>query len=103
MGGLTMAEIHCSSPPSICMWVNGTGKRLAAEGTPKDERYAECIEIYAGEKFTELTGWCPDLMDDVAADSTPGERERYRDLFLTSARYEYRFWDAAWREEAWSV
>ena len=97
-----MAEIHRSSPPSICIF-NETGKRLAAEGRPDDERYAGWIETYAGEEFTEPTGWCLDLMDEVAADSTPGERERYRDLFLTWARYEYRFWDAAWREGAWSV
>jgi thiaminase/transcriptional activator TenA len=31
------------------------------------------------------------------------DRERYRELFHTSARYEYRFWDAAWRQETWSV
>ena len=34
---------------------------------------------------------------------TDDERERYRELFLTSARYEYRFWDAAWRQEEWEV
>jgi thiaminase/transcriptional activator TenA len=87
-----------------CMWgFNETGKRLAAAGKPDDERYAEWIEMYAGEEFTELTDWCKDLMDEVAAEATTRERERYRDLFLTSARYEYRFWDAAWREEGWSV
>jgi thiaminase/transcriptional activator TenA len=42
-------------------------------------------------------------MDEVAGDATPGERERYRELFLTSARYEYRFWDAAWRREGWDI
>ncbi|MFC6939719.1 thiaminase II [Salinirubellus sp. GCM10025818] len=87
-----------------CMWgFNETGKRLAAAGKPDDERYAEWIEMYAGEEFTELTDWCKDLMDEVAAEATTRERERYRDLLLTSARYEYRFWDAAWREEGWSV
>ncbi|HKL28646.1 MAG TPA: thiaminase II [Natrialbaceae archaeon] len=87
-----------------CMWgFNETGKRLDEQGTPDHERYAEWIEMYAGEEFTELTDWCKDLMDDVAADATESERERYRDLFLTSARYEYRFWDAAWRQEGWDV
>ena len=87
-----------------CMWgFNVTGKRLAEQGRPDDERYAEWIEMYAGEEFTELTEWCKGLMDDVWADSTPAERDRYRDLFRTSARYEYRFWDAAWRQESWSV
>jgi thiaminase/transcriptional activator TenA len=87
-----------------CMWgFNETGLRLEARGMPDDERYAEWIRTYAGEEFSELTAWCLDLMDDVAADATERARARYRELFVTSARYEYRFWDAAWREEEWSV
>ena len=87
-----------------CMWgFNATAKRLAEGGLPEDDRYAEWIETYAGEEFTELASWCKDLMDDVAAGADEEERERYRDLFRTSGRYEYRFWDAAWRGETWSV
>ncbi|MFB6114154.1 MAG: thiaminase II [Halodesulfurarchaeum sp.] len=87
-----------------CMWgFNETGNRLAADGLPADDRYAEWIEMYTGEEFTELTQWCKGLMDDVADGAREDELSRYRDLFRTSARYEYRFWDAAWRQEEWSV
>nr|WP_231754483.1 hypothetical protein [Halapricum sp. CBA1109] len=37
------------------------------------------------------------------AESTAADRERYRRLFDTSANYEYRFWDAAWRQEGWDL
>jgi len=87
-----------------CMWgFNETGTRLAAAGKPDHEGYAEWIDTYAGAEFTELTEWCLDLMDDVAVGSTEADRQRYRELFLTSARYEYLFWDAAWRQEEWPV
>jgi len=87
-----------------CMWgFNETATRLDERGRPDHEGYAEWIEMYTGDEFTELTDWCKELMNDVAADATESERDRYRDLFRTSARYEYRFWDAAWREERWSV
>jgi thiaminase/transcriptional activator TenA len=87
-----------------CMWgFNETGRRLETRGVPDDDRYAEWVETYAGEEFTELTDWCKGLMDDLAAESSPADRDRYRDLFATAARYEYRFWDAAWRQEEWSV
>ncbi len=87
-----------------CMWgFNVTGKRLAEQGTPDHEGYAEWIEMYAGEEFTELTEWCKELMDDVAAEATASEKERYRKLFRTSGRYEYLFWDAAWNQEEWPV
>ncbi len=87
-----------------CMWgFNETGTQLAAQGLPDDERYAAWVEMYAGEEFTELTSWCKDLLDDVAADKSERQRETFRSLFRTSARYEYRFWDAAWRQEEWSI
>ncbi|GGM60774.1 thiaminase/transcriptional activator TenA [Halarchaeum rubridurum] len=87
-----------------CMWgFNETAKRLEAGGLPDDERYAEWVRTYAGDEFAELAAWCKDLMDDVAAESSDAERERYREIFETSARYEYRFWDAAWREEGWEA
>ncbi|WP_324665540.1 thiaminase II [Haloarcula sediminis] len=87
-----------------CMWgFNETARRLDATGRPDHDGYSEWIAMYAGEDFTELTEWCKGLMDDVAADATVAERERYRDIFRMSARYEYRFWDAAWREEGWGI
>jgi thiaminase/transcriptional activator TenA len=87
-----------------CMWgFNETAKRLDSRGRPDHEGYAAWIEMYAGEEFSELTEWCLDLLDDVAAGTGAETRERYRDLFVTSGRYEYRFWDAAWREETWEV
>lgn len=87
-----------------CMWgFNETGRRFERSGVPADDRYAEWIEMYAGDEFTELTDWCLELMDDVAADATAADRERYVELFETSARYEYRFWDAAWRQEEWAL
>ncbi|MDX1748419.1 MAG: thiaminase II, partial [Halobacteriales archaeon] len=87
-----------------CMWgFNETGSRLADRGLPDHPAYAEWVEMYAGEEFTELTDWCLDLMNAVAAESGSTARDRYVERFQTSARYEYRFWDAAWREETWAV
>jgi thiaminase/transcriptional activator TenA len=87
-----------------CMWgFNVTGKRLAERGLPDHEGYADWIEMYSGEEFTELTEWCKDLMNGVAVDAPEQTRQRYRDLFRTSARYEYLFWDAAWNQQEWPV
>ena len=85
------------------MWTfNETGKRLVENGLPDDERYATWVQTYDDE-YTELTRAAEDIMDGLAADASQEERERYRSLFETGVRYEYRFWDAAWRQEDWSV
>ncbi|WP_254821621.1 thiaminase II [Haloglomus halophilum] len=87
-----------------CMWgFNETAERLAADGLPDEERYAEWIRTYTSEEFADLADWCRELLDEVAAGAPERTRERYRDLFHTSARYEYRFWDAAYRDEGWGV
>lgn len=87
-----------------CLWgFYETATYLARDGFPDDERYAEWVRTYSGEAFAELTDWSKTMMDDVAERSTRQERKRYRQLFRTSARYEYRFWDAAWRQEEWAV
>jgi thiaminase/transcriptional activator TenA len=87
-----------------CMWgFNETALRLDERGRPDEPRYAEWIDTYASEEFTELAEWCKGLVDAVARGAPERDRERYRELFHTSARYEYRFWDAAWRQETWSV
>ena len=87
-----------------CMWgFNQTGTHLANRGIPDHEQYADWIEMYAGEEFSELTDWCLDLMDAVAADASPTQLARYRSLVELSALYEYQFWDAAWTREEWPV
>jgi thiaminase/transcriptional activator TenA len=87
-----------------CMWgFNETGNRLAEQGLPDHEGYADWIEMYSSEEFTELAAWCRDLMDALAADASPADRDRFERLFVTSSRYEYMFWDAAWRQEEWPV
>lgn len=87
-----------------CMWgFNDVATRLAADGLPGDERYAAWIEMYTGEEFSELTEWCLTLSDEMTAEATETEIERCRRIFETSAQYEYRFWDATWRREEWTV
>jgi thiaminase/transcriptional activator TenA len=87
-----------------CLWMfSETGRRLAERGVPDHERYGAWVEMYSGDEFVAVAEWHKSLLDDVAADATADQRDRYRDLFETSARYEYMFWDAAWNEEEWPL
>jgi thiaminase (transcriptional activator TenA) len=83
-----------------CMWgYHEVGVRLAGRGRPAEERYAEWIEMYAGDEFGELASWCRDLTDRVAAGAGAGVRERMRDAFVESSRHELAFWEMAWTVE----
>ena len=87
-----------------CMWgFCEIGQHLAAGPRPADSRYAKWIDMYSAPEFAEVVDWCRGLLDGVAA-ALPEERlKRLEETFLTSSRYEYMFWEMAYRQERWPL
>lgn len=84
-----------------CYWIyREVGQELARKGSV-DPRYQRWIEAYADEAFDALVQEVLAVVDGwtVGDDEEPALRERYRD----AARFEWMFWDAAWRRESWPV
>lgn len=80
-----------------CMWAFAElGAALKARGLPEDPRLARWIEMYSDPEFAALGEWCRGLVDRLAKDAGPALRERMREAFLISSRYELAFWDMAW-------
>lgn len=85
-----------------CMWGYAeVGQRLKRAGLPKAAGYARWIEMYADPAFGALAEWCRTLVDELAEASSPAQQRRMEIAFLTSSRYEYLFWEMAWKGEAW--
>ena len=85
-----------------CMWsFSEIGQRLAAPPLPSDTRYAQWIAMYSSREFAELAGWCRDLVDNLAAGLPERELKKLEEAFLTSSRYEWQFWEMAWKMERW--
>ena len=77
-----------------CMWgFSEIGQGLAERGRPEEPLCARWVDAYADPAFAALAGWCRQLVDAVAADAGPAQRERMREAFLVSSRYELAFWD----------
>ncbi|ALS23344.1 MULTISPECIES: thiaminase II [Paenibacillus] len=86
-----------------CYWLYyEIGERLAG-CTPEEPIYREWIAAYGGEWFRELVEEQIARIDDIAEQVTPQDRERMCNHFVISSRYEYMFWDMAYRKEAWPV
>jgi thiaminase/transcriptional activator TenA len=86
------AELAAALLP--CMWgFSEIGLRLAERERSADRLYAAWVDAYAAPEFAELATWCRELVDRLADDAGPGQRERMRLAFLTSSRYELAFWD----------
>lgn len=83
-----------------CMWgYSELGRRLAERGCPDHELYRRWIEMYSGEDFAELAGWCRAVCDAAADGLAAAGRERMRRAFLASSAHELAFWEMAWRRE----
>lgn len=85
-----------------CAWgYADLGQHLAEEGLPEDERYADWIRQYSSEEFVEGAEWLRAEMNDVAEPLPENRKEDLVELFVTSSRYEYQFWEMCWEGEKW--
>lgn len=86
-----------------CYWIYArVGEELLARSSP-DPLYARWIAMYGGEAFRAVVDAVLALTDQVGATLSDAELGRMREHFATTARYEWMFWDAGWREERWPV
>ncbi len=86
-----------------CYWIyREVGRTLVARGSA-DPLYQRWIDTYADEEYAVLVRQVADTTDRAGAATGAAERARMRGHFVTTSRYEWMFWDAAWREEGWPV
>jgi len=86
-----------------CYWIYWeVGKELAGRGSP-DPLYSRWIEAYGGEEFGAVVREVIALADRLGESASDAERAAMGERFAVTARYEWMFWDAAWRGERWPV
>jgi thiaminase (transcriptional activator TenA) len=86
-----------------CYWIYWeVGKALERAGSP-EPLYARWIATYAAEEFGAVVRAVLEAVDAVATRLGPAEREAMRRHAVTTARYEWMFWDMGYRRETWPV
>jgi len=65
--------------------------------------YKQWIETYGGEAFEAATFRAVGALDQLAEAATPAVRGEMLRAFQQSARFEWMFWDSAYRREEWSI
>ncbi len=99
----TLAELTVVALP--CAWVYCVvGQHLLRKGEPSPKHpYRDWLLLYGSPEFAEVTRWMRALVDREAQSAGKAEKDRLIEAFLISSRYEWMFWDMAWREERWPV
>ncbi|MFB5664299.1 thiaminase II [Alteribacillus sp. HJP-4] len=100
-GGL--AELVASLLP--CMWSYAEiGKELnEIPGAASHEFYGDWIEMYASQEFQSLTNWTISMLDDLAEEKPEHELVHLEEIFLNTTRFEYMFWDMAYKQAMWPL
>lgn len=84
-----------------CYWIYlDAGKSLAEKGSPVPE-YQQWIRQYSGQEYEKSVREALEIFNAAAASAAPGLRARALEAFERSARYEWMFWEMAWRLESW--
>lgn len=99
----SLAELAAALLP--CMWsYHEIGVSISKHpGALDHPLYREWIETYASQEFGDLAVWCAHLVDRLAEDLPEREQKVLLERFLTASRFEYLFWDMAYRKEEWPV
>ncbi|MDY6999516.1 MAG: thiaminase II [Actinomycetota bacterium] len=86
-----------------CYWIYAeVGAELAARGST-DARYQRWIDSYGGDDFAATVTEVLALTDRVGPTLTAEQEAAARAHFAATARYEWMFFDAAYRQESWPV
>ena len=81
-----LSSPHIARPPLPTMPISRAPQTNAEEGLR--------------EQATARATWA---LDELAASATPAVREEMLHAFRMSARFEWLFWDSAYRREQWPI
>jgi thiaminase/transcriptional activator TenA len=97
------AEITVVALP--CAWIYCVvGQHLLKNGPPRpDHPYRDWLLLYASPEFAEVQRWLRVKVDLWAKTAGKEEKRRMEEAFVISSRYEWMFWQMAWKEEQWPV
>jgi thiaminase (transcriptional activator TenA) len=86
-----------------CYWIYWeVGKALERIGSP-EKQFQRWISTYASADFAAVVRGVLQAANATAAKLADSERETMRRHFVTTSRYEWMFWDMAYRRETWPV
>ena len=77
------------------------GQKLKSEGLPDDPFYKDWIHSYTSDEYAKFADWLVAQMNVVTEGISPVVEENLKRLYISSARFEYLFFDMSWNMEMW--
>jgi thiaminase/transcriptional activator TenA len=84
-----------------CMWGYWEIAHRIASQPPQRNRYSRWLDLYSGPASAEIARKGRDLLDRFVAEVGEPARAAAAQAFVTSSRYEVRFWNMCYEGESW--
>jgi thiaminase/transcriptional activator TenA len=86
-----------------CYWIYREVGRALLHNSSPDPLYARWVETYGSNDFDRAVGEMLELTDAIGTPLTARDRHSAADHFVITSRYEWMFWDAAYRRLDWPL
>ena len=84
-----------------CFWLYNEVAVHIHQKARQENKYQKWIDTYAGAEFDQTTQRLKEITRKLADDNTHITREKMKEQFLRSAKYEWFFWDSAYNLRYW--
>lgn len=100
----TLVEAVAAITPCPWLYIE-LGQKLERDmgKVPDDHPYADWLEMYRDPAFNEYMQNLLERLQRFADASDHAARQRAKECFRLSARYEWMFWEQAWTQQEWPV
>ena len=82
-------------------YLDWASRLIKAGARPGNAVYQGWIDIHSPAALDEVVGWLYRRLDDAGRRANDGKLANMERIFLTTLRYEYRFWEACYYGRGW--
>ncbi|CAF0976273.1 unnamed protein product [Didymodactylos carnosus] len=89
-----------------CFWIyREVGKYIYQQANTSNSTnpFKDWIDTYAGEEYSDVAQRAIDTTELLAQQSSETSFEKMKEAFIYSSRFEYMFWDSAYKQQWWVI
>ncbi len=87
-----------------CFWIyKEVGDYILANQIKGDNPYQSWIDTYGGEDFSRSVATAISICDEIASQCTEAQQQAMTNAYIMCSRFEWMFWDSAYKQEQWAV
>jgi len=86
-----------------CGWIYVEIGRVFTEGKKIEDNhpYKSWLKTYAVPELRDMVNWWFDILDRAVEGMPAHMTDHVKDIFMKSCRFEWMFWEMAWKKENW--